>query len=65
MGTKTTITKKTRSAYATRFHRDGSVTVWSVYSQQWLRTSHPSHEVLASLDTSERARVIRHCGITS
>ena len=58
-------TTNTRSAYATTFHRDGSVTVWNVFTQQWLRTSWPSDRVLASLGESERARVIRHCGIAA
>ena len=47
----------------TKFHRDGTVTVWDVYLQQWTRTAHPSDAVLASLMPRERDRVIRHCGI--
>ena len=50
-----------RDAYATRFHRDGSVTVWNVYSQAWQRTTRPSDRVLASLSAAERAKVERHC----
>ena len=49
------------NAYATTYHRDGSVTVWDVYAQQWLRTSNPSYRVLASLSSSERDRVVLHC----
>lgn len=41
-------------------HRDGSLTVWSVYRQQWVRTSRPSDELLASMTTSERERILRH-----
>ena len=64
--TTTTQTKTRRSdAYRTTYHRDGTVTVWSVYSQGWSRTDRPSDSVLASLDTSERARVIRHYHIES
>jgi hypothetical protein len=48
-------------AYATTYHRDGSVTVWDVYAQQWLRTSRPSDRILASLSASERSRVVLHC----
>lgn len=44
----------------TRFHRDGTVTVWNVYTQQWERTGNPSDRVLASLETQERRRVMRH-----
>lgn len=49
------------NVYATTYHRDRSVTVWDVYSQQWLRTSSPSDRILASLSASERDRVVLHC----
>ena len=48
--------------YKTKYHRDGTVTVWDVYQQQWQRTARPSDAVLASLGHRERERVIRHCG---
>lgn len=52
---------KHKSPYATRFHRDGTVTVWNVYTQSWdMRTGSPSDRVLASLPTEERERVIKH-----
>ena len=53
---------KTRSPYATTFHRDGTVTVWDVYSQSWVRTSRPSDRVLSAC-RSDRERIKRHCGI--
>ena len=43
-----------------KLHRDGTVTVWDTYAQQWLRTRSPSERVLASLTEHERARVQRH-----
>lgn len=49
--------------YKTKFHRDGTVTLWDVYRQQWDRTDSPSDEVLASLPPNERNRVIRHTGM--
>ena len=45
------------------YHRDGSITVWNVYTQSWLRTTKPSDRILASLNDRERRRVCRHCGI--
>lgn len=54
----------TTTNYRPTFHRDGTVTVWDVYRQQWRRTSRPSDQVLASLDARTRARVMRHCGIS-
>jgi hypothetical protein len=51
--------------YQTKFHRDGSVTIWNVYTQQWQRTSNPSDSVLASLSVKECERVIKHCGISN
>jgi hypothetical protein len=56
---KTTTTNN--DPFRTVYHRDHSVTIWGVYSQQWIRTSRPSNAVLATLSTAERARVLRHC----
>ena len=47
--------------FAPTYHRDGSVSVWDVWGQGWVRTSRPRDHVLASLDPEERERVIRHC----
>lgn len=54
-------TKTTKSAYATTFHRDGSVTLWNVYTQGWQRraASSVSDEVLASLPANERRRIAK------
>jgi hypothetical protein len=52
---------KTSSPFRTKFNRDGSVTIWSVYRQQWERmpASEVSDETLASLPAAERERIIR------
>lgn len=42
------------------YHRDGTVTLWDPYRQQWDRTDSPSDEVLAALLPDDRNRVIRH-----
>ena len=44
----------------TIYHRDGSVTIWNVYTQQWERTSHPSDRVLASHEGCERVKIMSH-----
>jgi len=49
-----------KTPYGPKFNRDGTVTLWDVYTQSWDRTSQPSDRDLASLDAAERARVIRH-----
>jgi hypothetical protein len=46
--------------YATTFHRDGSVTIWDCYRQQWHRTANPSDKLLATLGSNERERVMQH-----
>lgn len=48
------------SATKITYHRDGSVTLWSVHMQQWIRTRRPSDEALASLSSDARGRVLRH-----
>ena len=57
------MTTSTTDQYRTTYHRDHTVTVWNVYTQQWERTDRPSDRVLASLSEPERARVMRHCGL--
>jgi len=47
----------------TTYHRDNTVTVWNVYTQQWIRTERPSDRLLATLSETERTRVIKHCKI--
>ena len=44
----------------TRFHRDGTVTLWDVYAQRWERYRTVPDRVLASLTHAERERVLRH-----
>lgn len=51
----------------TKFHRDHTVTVWNVYTQQWERTScvklvraaRSANAVLPTLPERERRRIIR------
>ncbi len=49
----------------TTYHRDGSVTTWDCIRQNWVRGCRPSDELLATMDQKERARVIRHTGVTA
>lgn len=56
-----TLTNATRpSTGKTSYHRDGSVTYWSVYSQTWQRASAVSDCELAAMGHDERERVLRH-----
>ena len=47
-------------AFHTTIHKDGTVTYWSVYQQQWVRRvlRVPDQE-LAAMSADERARVVR------
>lgn len=47
--------------YETTYHRDGTVTLWDVYKQQWERVAaeNVSDEILASLTETERSRIGR------
>lgn len=43
------------------YHRDGTVTYWSVYRQVWVsRASGISDEEYAAMDSRTRSRVKRH-----
>jgi nitrate reductase alpha subunit len=48
---------------ANTYHRDGTVSYWDIYCQQWRRDDDPSDEALASMTDAERARMISHCDI--
>jgi hypothetical protein len=45
----------------TTYHRDGTVTLWDVYEQRWLRVdaSQISNQLLATLTPAERARIAK------
>jgi len=55
------------SAYQTKFHRDGTVTVWDVYQQQWVRRAAAdliaecgsANALMPTLSQSERDRITR------
>lgn len=50
-----------RTKTATKFHRDGSVTYWSIYDQTWKkRVFFVPDEELAAMPGQERERVIQH-----
>lgn len=47
--------------YKITYHRDGTVTYWSVYQQQWIRkASEVSDDELAAMSAQERDKVIHH-----
>ena len=43
----------------TTLHRDGTVTMWNVYTQTWARGC-PSDRLLATLESDVRDKVMRH-----
>ena len=51
-----------KGRYSATFHRDGTVTYWSVYLQQWVRSSSISDEEIVA-QGDDRARIIRHLGL--
>jgi hypothetical protein len=44
------------------YHKDGSVTFWSVFGQVWERSSRLEARELAAMDSGQRERVLRHTG---
>lgn len=48
----------------TQFHRDGTITYWSVYQQVWVRrASSISDRDLAAISEPECNRIRKHLGI--
>lgn len=44
----------------TKYHRDGSVTFWNVFTRSWVRAHNLQNQELATLTAKERRRVVRH-----
>ena len=49
-----------KGPFDSTFHRDGSVTVWDVCVQGWVRTQQPPDRLLSTLSPEEREKVIAH-----
>lgn len=51
----------TPDLFRTKFHKDGTITFWNVYEQQWNRTkaSRISDQNLASMSSRDRERLAR------
>ena len=56
-----TISTRPHSPYDARYHRDGTVTYWSVYQQVWVRADphHISDEEYAAMSRRDRDRCAR------
>ena len=54
-----TFTNRPKSGRTT-YHRDGTVTLWCVLSQSWMR-GRPNDAVMSTLSGSEWGRVNRYC----
>jgi hypothetical protein len=39
------------------YHRDGTVTLWDMSRQEWVRTNHPSDQLLGSLHPVDSDRI--------
>ena len=52
------------NTYRTTYHRDGTVTLWDVYQQQWVRLAadQVSDQILATLSDTERRRIVKMAG---
>ena len=52
---------KSTNPYRTTYHRDRTVTYWSVHAQRWIRrTSHVARVDWPTFDARERERIARH-----
>lgn len=50
-----------KSNFSPTFHRDNTITIWDVHTQQWVRTSTPTKAQMCSMDYALRERTVRHC----
>ena len=51
--------------YRPTYHRDQTVSYWSVYRQSWVRSARIPDAELAAMGTSTRERVVRHLAVRS
>ena len=49
--------------YRPTYHRDQTVSYWSVYRQSWVRSSRIPDAELAAMDAPTRERVVRHLAV--
>jgi hypothetical protein len=42
------------------YHRDGTVTLWDVFSRAWVRTDNPNDQLLGTLPRAEIDRIRRY-----
>jgi hypothetical protein len=54
------MSSKNTDKFRSTLHRDGSASVWCVYTQQWQRVRELSSSMSATLSTTERERVNAH-----
>ena len=57
------LSQKNRLNYRTRimiYYRDGTVTLWDMSNQAWVRTANPSDQLLDSLPRVEDERIRRY-----
>jgi len=59
---------KIKPKYKTTYHRNQTVSYWSVYEQRWMRVTAYSltnnHSDFASLNDDERKRICRMAGFS-
>lgn len=50
-----------KPSYGTTLHKDGTVSYWNVFTQQWERThaGNIPDDVIASLPTADRPRIAK------
>lgn len=53
---------RVKGPYSPTLHRDGTVTYWSVYSQQWVRSSSLPDQEYAAIGSEDRERIQAHLG---
>ena len=51
--------------YRPTYHRDQTVTYWSVFKQSWVRSVRIPDSELAAMDGATRERVMRHLAVRS
>jgi hypothetical protein len=57
------LARRDSDVYRPTYHRDQTVTYWSVYRQVWVRSARIPDVELAAMDSPTRERVMRHLAV--
>ena len=64
--TEATMNEAKKDTYKTTYHRDGTATYWSVYTESWVRRADSlADREYAAMSATTRVRVMKHLSLVA